>query len=123
MVGLCCAGIIKAVDDLDRRNTCTLHLELRLVYAGMQGISLELHSYLVSQVQESVYADQAMLPLDFLPAAFLQSCTQCAGFFAGVQQQVRLSSLPLQGLLLQGRLLHVLQFDCGPAHREPLLVL
>ncbi len=45
----------------------------------------------MSQVGEEVYKDRAMLPLKCLPESFLESCTQCAAYFAGVQQQVTTS--------------------------------
>lgn len=67
----------------------------------MQGIAPELHSFLVSQIKDEVYADRSMLPLTSLPAVFLQSCTQCATFFARVQQQV--PSCLLRTLLLLAR--------------------
>lgn len=53
----------------------------------LQGIELELHSFLVSHVGEEVYKDKALLPLESLPAAFLHSCTLCAAHFAGIQEQ------------------------------------
>ena len=59
----------------------------------IQGIAPELHSYLVSQVGEDIFAGQAMLPLELLPAEFLQSATQCACYFANVQEQVSSSLL------------------------------
>ena len=37
---------------------------------------------------EDVYKDKALFTLDCLPNDFLQSCIQCAAYFAGVQQQV-----------------------------------
>jgi len=42
----------------------------------------------VSQVGEDVYKEKALLALDCLPNDFVQSCAQCAAYFAGVQQQV-----------------------------------
>ena len=48
----------------------------------------DLHSCLVHRVGEDVYRDKALLALDCLPNNFLQSCIQCAAYFAGVQQQV-----------------------------------
>lgn len=45
-------------------------------------------SFLVNRVGEDVYKDKALLTLDCLPNDFLQSCIQCAAYFAGVQQQV-----------------------------------
>ena len=42
----------------------------------------------MSQVGEDVYKDKALLTLDCLSNKFLQSCIQCAAYFAGVQQQV-----------------------------------
>lgn len=54
----------------------------------LQGISLDLHSFLVAQVGEDIYKDKAMLPHGFMSSEFLQSCTLCAAYFAGVQRQV-----------------------------------
>ena len=54
----------------------------------LQGIGVALHSFLVAQVGEDIYKDKAMLPHGFMSSEFLQSCTLCAAYFAGVQHQV-----------------------------------
>ena len=64
------------------------HDNLQQAMHCLQGISPELHRHLVSQVGEDIFAGRAMLALELLPASFLQSCTQCARFFAKVQDQV-----------------------------------
>ena len=72
-----------------------LQAQPTVLYLQLQGIEPELHSFLVSHVGEEVYQDSTLLPLEHMSAVFLTSCTECAAYFAGIQDQVCLSNTSL----------------------------
>ncbi|KAL0044230.1 hypothetical protein WJX82_005654 [Trebouxia sp. C0006] len=112
--------ILKAFTLFEHPTVCALHLmgalfqevhvykpatskpgnsETYIIGKQFKGIDPDLHTFLVSQVGEDVYKDKALLALNCLPNDFVQSCTQCAAYFAGVQQQVISDNLATDSFL------------------------